>query len=139
MINDRQSSTQREYGTRWKTYCARYLAKHSLCVMHMARGQIVPATKVEHTTPHRLRQAKNSGNVEAIEAARLLFLDEKNHVALCDLCQISHELSSSTVAPPVASASVRHLHASDPRRSATQPARPAIPPAPSTPAAFLGR
>ena len=90
-MDDRLTAAQRGYGRRWQAYRDRYLKEHALCVMHMKQGRIVASTVVDHITPHRLGQAILSKNDEAINAARRLFWDPKNHQALCDTCHSSHK------------------------------------------------
>lgn len=47
----RQSSSERGYGAAWRKARAAYLQAHPLCVMCAPR--VVPATVVDHKTPHR--------------------------------------------------------------------------------------
>jgi 5-methylcytosine-specific restriction protein A len=49
----RGTSAQRGYGYKWQKARAAYLAKHPLCRMHAELGEIVPASLVDHITPHR--------------------------------------------------------------------------------------
>lgn len=49
----RGSSTARGYGYKWQQASAAYLRSYPLCVRHQARGQLVPATEVDHIVPHR--------------------------------------------------------------------------------------
>lgn len=53
------------------------------------RGLIVPAEVVDHIVPHRLTEAKRSGDKEAIKKAQKLFWDRKNWQRLCKLCHDS--------------------------------------------------
>ncbi len=68
----RLSPTRRGYSCRWTKVRLRYLKAHPLCVHCQGRGIVMPATEVDHITPHR-------GN------DRLLW-DEGNMQALCKQC-----------------------------------------------------
>lgn len=64
---------RRLYDTaRWRKARARFLNANPLCVMCEQRGMIVPATIVDHVTPHE-------GNAE-------LFWSEDNFQSLCPTC-----------------------------------------------------
>lgn len=73
----RETSAKRGYGSRWQRYRDRFLADHPLCVMHLALGQSVVATVVDHITPHKGDHKK--------------FWDPKNHQALCKRCHDMHK------------------------------------------------
>lgn len=77
MLNSRETSAQRGYGSRWQKYREKYLVKHPLCVMHLDLGQTVEATVIDHITPHK-------GDTK-------LFWDPKNHQALCKRCHDKHK------------------------------------------------
>ena len=66
------SSTARGYGYRWQQERGAYLRLHPLCVMHRDGGRTVPATVVDHITPHR--------------GDPLLFWDRTNWQSLCKPC-----------------------------------------------------
>jgi len=68
----RGSSAQRGYDARWRRYRKRFLRAHPLCELHQQRGDLVPATVVDHIVPHR-------GDTD-------LFWDPSNHQALCKRC-----------------------------------------------------
>lgn len=68
----RSSSTARGYNYEWQVERAAYLIAHPLCVHCDALGLIVPATIVDHITPHR-------GNA-------ILFWDQRNWQSLCATC-----------------------------------------------------
>ena len=69
---NRGSACKRGYGRAWQRYRLRYLAEHPLCVSCESRGQIVPATVVDHIKPHKGDNA--------------LFWNPKNHQGLCVRC-----------------------------------------------------
>lgn len=75
----RGSSTERGYDHRWRKAREGYLRSHPLCVKHEARGQLVPATVVDHIVPHR--------------GDRRLFWDYDNWQALCKQC---HDVKTAT-------------------------------------------
>lgn len=83
------STAQRGYGSRWQRERERYLAEHPLCVFHEAQGKFVPALIVDHKIPHRLAEARLSGDDVRIRAALKLFWDRKNWQSLCKLCHDS--------------------------------------------------
>ena len=68
----RGNSAQRGYGYKWQKARAAYLAKHPLCRMHAELGEIVPASLVDHITPHR-------GDM-------VLFWQSSNWQSLCKAC-----------------------------------------------------
>jgi len=80
---------QRGYGSRWQRARELFLAEHPLCVFHSKRGMIVPATVVDHKIPHRLADARRSGDDEQIQQALSLFWDRKNWQSLCKPCHDS--------------------------------------------------
>src|SRR3546814_18598215 len=49
----------------------------------------VPATVVDHKIPHRLADARRSGNDEQVREALSLFWDRKNWQGLCKTCHDS--------------------------------------------------
>ncbi len=61
----------------WRKLRERQLHAEPLCRMHMAIGQIVPATVVDHVRPHRGDEA--------------LFFDERNVQSLCKPCHDGHK------------------------------------------------
>jgi len=88
----RGNSAQRGYGSRWRDYRERFLARYPLCGMRpgqarlaagftewskcKAGGFLVPATRVDHILP-----------VAGAQDAR--FWDAANHQALCERCHNS--------------------------------------------------
>lgn len=74
---ERESAARRGYNARWQKARATYLSQHPLCADHMRRGQIVPATVVDHIVPHKGDQQ--------------LFWDRNNWQALCKTCHDSHK------------------------------------------------
>ena len=68
----RGSSAQRGYGSRWQKARATYLANHPTCVACAARGMLTAASVVDHITPHK-------GNTE-------LFWSVDNWQAMCKPC-----------------------------------------------------
>lgn len=82
----RESSTKRGYGYRWQKAREGYLRSNPLCVDHKQRGQYVQATVVDHKVPHRLDEARGSGDAERIAKAQALFWDHDNWQSLCKAC-----------------------------------------------------
>lgn len=66
---DKRTSTERGYGSRWRKSRAGYLRLHPLCVMCEADKRLTPATVVDHIVPHRGDQT--------------LFWDSTNWQPLC--------------------------------------------------------
>ena len=75
----RGNSAERGYGHRWRKARDGYLRSHPLCVKHEVRGQLEPATVVDHIVPHRGDQG--------------LFWDRDNWQALCKQC---HDIKTAT-------------------------------------------
>lgn len=57
-----------------------------MCVMCQQLGRLQLATVVDHIHPHKLGQAIESGDSDAIAAARRRFWDRDNWQALCKGC-----------------------------------------------------
>lgn len=83
------SSTAKGYDYRWQQARADWLRNNPLCVFCLAGGRAVPASVVDHKTPHRLSEARASGNADAIKAAQKLFWSRRNWQSLCDTCHSS--------------------------------------------------
>ncbi len=69
---DRESAARRGYDAAWRRESKRYLLEHPLCVRCLSDGHAVPATVVDHVTPHR--------------GDKKLFWDKDNWQALCKRC-----------------------------------------------------
>jgi 5-methylcytosine-specific restriction protein A len=67
--DDRLSARKRGYNSRWEKARATFLASHPLCCMCERKGDIAPATVVDHVIPHRGDQK--------------LFWDTDNWQSLC--------------------------------------------------------
>lgn len=81
-----RSAAARGYGAAWQRARAGYLASHPMCVMCQQLGRLQLATVVDHIHPHKLGQAIESGDSDAIAAARRRFWDRDNWQALCKGC-----------------------------------------------------
>ncbi|MEN6567187.1 MAG: HNH endonuclease signature motif containing protein [Veillonellales bacterium] len=68
----RGSSNQRGYNSRWQKYRVSFLRSHPLCAECERQGKLTPATVVDHIKPHK-------GNMR-------LFWDPSNHQSLCKQC-----------------------------------------------------
>lgn len=77
------------YGYRWQKARADHLRRSPLCVFCQQAGRLVPASVVDHKTPHRLSDARASGDTASIKAAQKLFWDRGNWQSLCDNCHSS--------------------------------------------------
>ena len=49
----RASSSERGYSAAWQKARRAFLSKHPLCAEHERRGELRPATVVDHVVPHR--------------------------------------------------------------------------------------
>ena len=67
---DRDTETQRRYGTEWRRVRGRYISQHPLCEECLKAGKLTPATEVHHILP-----LSRGGTHE-----------EKNLMALCKPC-----------------------------------------------------
>lgn len=76
-MENRGTSAQRGYGSRWQKARATYLRSHPLCVMCASRNIVMAATIVDHVIPHKGDQA--------------LFWDKDNWQSLCATCHNSHK------------------------------------------------
>lgn len=54
---DKRTTAARGYGSRWQKARLTFLRANPLCVMCQERGQLTPATVVDHIIPHRGDQA----------------------------------------------------------------------------------
>lgn len=68
----RKSAAKRGYGHKWRKVREGYLAKHPLCAHCSTEDAPVPATELDHITPHK-------GDMK-------LFWDRKNWQGLCKSC-----------------------------------------------------
>lgn len=84
--NNRGSAASRGYDSRWRKARRIFLQRHPLCCMCEQVGRLTPATVVDHITPHKLGDALQSGNPEAISKAQALFWDQSNWQPLCKPC-----------------------------------------------------
>ena len=60
------------YTWNWRKYSQNYIKAHPLCRICLEDGKIIPATEVDHITPHK-------GDKD-------LFWQEENHQPLCKPC-----------------------------------------------------
>lgn len=85
------SSAAKGYGYRWQKARAAWLAEHSTCVECRKHGRLERAAVVDHIKPHRMAWALESGDADAIAAARRLFWDRGNWQSLCKRCHDSYK------------------------------------------------
>lgn len=80
----RGTAAERGYDSKWAKARTFYLRKHPLCVHCKAESKVTAAQVVDHITPHRLKEAIDSGDEARIAKARALFWDsENNWQSLC--------------------------------------------------------
>lgn len=85
----RGTAAERGYDSKWAKARAFYLRKHPLCVYCQRDKRVVAATVVDHITPHRLKEALDSGDEQQIARARTLFWDSANNWQ--PLCKPHHD------------------------------------------------
>lgn len=90
----RGTAAERGYDSKWTKARGFYLRKHPLCVHCKQEGRVVAAQVVDHTIPHRLKEAIDSGDEARIARARALFWNsENNWMSLCKPC---HDRKTAT-------------------------------------------
>jgi len=89
--SERESSSQRGYGSKWQKARQQFLADNPFCSDHKGRGIDVIATVVDHKIAPRLLEAKQSCDQQTISKAQKLFWDRNNWQSLCKLCHDSHK------------------------------------------------
>jgi 5-methylcytosine-specific restriction endonuclease McrA len=82
----RGSPAERGYDSKWRRERDRFIAAHPLCQKCDEDGRTVAATDVDHVVPHRLKEAKDSGDPVRIAAAMKLFWSRTNWQSLCKSC-----------------------------------------------------
>jgi 5-methylcytosine-specific restriction enzyme A len=82
----RGTAAERGYDSKWVKARAFYLRKHPLCMNCALSKRVVAANVVDHTIPHRLKEAIDSGDEARIARARDLFWDSANWGSLCEHC-----------------------------------------------------
>jgi 5-methylcytosine-specific restriction protein A len=83
----RGTAYERGYDNKWQQARKYYLRKHPLCVGCQLENRLTAANVVDHTIPHRLKEAIDSGDEQRIARARALFWDsENNWASLCAAC-----------------------------------------------------
>ena len=83
---NRESSSGRGYGHKWRQAREGYLKKHPLCAEHDRIGIVEIALIVDHIIPHRIEEANRSGDQSRIGVALNLFWDRNNWQSLCKTC-----------------------------------------------------
>ena len=76
---DRGTAHQRGYDAEWKKHRDQFLLEHPLCVECRRKGYVMPATVVDHITPHK--------------GDKVLFWDKNNWQPLCKSC---HDRKTAT-------------------------------------------
>lgn len=85
----RGTSHSRGYNYQWQQAREQYLRENPLCESHRKRGEFVPALVVDHIVPHKLKDARESGDAERIAEAYRLFWSRSNWQGLCKHCHDS--------------------------------------------------
>ena len=85
---ERGTAHERGYDSKWRKAREGFLRNHPLCECNecLASGRLIASAVVDHTIPHRLKEAKDSGDPEAIAKAIALFWDRKNWKAMSKAC-----------------------------------------------------
>lgn len=90
--NERRGTAhERGYTSAWARARAHYLRAHPLCVYCARQGRPTAASVVDHIKPHRLKQAIDSGDEQAIKVAKELFWDSENNWQ--SLCAPHHDIT----------------------------------------------
>lgn len=80
----RGTAHERGYTSAWTKARTHYLRSHPLCVHCENEGVVTAATVVDHITPHRLKEAIDSGDASWVARAKALFWDSlRNWQSLC--------------------------------------------------------
>lgn len=85
----RGSANERGYNYKWQQASKDFLMKNPLCACNECKstnGNELLATVVDHKTPHKLKDAIDSGNAERIRIAQKLFWDRKNWQPMAKEC-----------------------------------------------------
>ncbi|HVL76318.1 MAG TPA: HNH endonuclease [Noviherbaspirillum sp.] len=84
----RGSAHDRGYDSKWRKARDAYLREHPVCECDdCKRLDWPPASEVvDHIIPHRLKDAKDSGNPDAIARAQELFWNRRNWKAMSKRC-----------------------------------------------------
>lgn len=62
----RGTAAERGYDRRWQQIRLRFLRQNPLCVTCLARGQVTPATDVDHIIPRRAGGPDDESNLQAL-------------------------------------------------------------------------
>jgi 5-methylcytosine-specific restriction protein A len=89
----RGSSAERGYGWRWRQASAAYLKANPMCVCANCAGVRLPATVVDHKIPHRIKDARDSGDRGKEAVALKLLWDQGNWQALAKVC---HDIKTAS-------------------------------------------
>jgi len=90
----RGTAHERGYTSAWTRARAHYLRAHPLCVHCERDGIVTAATVVDHVTPHRLKEAIDSGDASWMARAKALFWDSLRNWQ--SLCKRHHDIKTAT-------------------------------------------
>lgn len=84
----RGSAAERGYDSKWRKAREGYLRNHPLCECAdcKSNGIVRAASVVDHIVPHKLKDALDSGDANAIARARALFWDKSNWQPMSKPC-----------------------------------------------------
>lgn len=85
----RGNSSERGYGARWRKAREGWLRAHPLCACEQCQEgklRMRMATVVDHIVPHRLDEARASGDASAQQRAMSLFWDTSNWQSMHKEC-----------------------------------------------------
>jgi len=85
---ERGNSHERGYDSKWRKAREAFLRERPLCECDecIDRSRLMAATVVDHIIPHRLKEARDSGDPERIKKAQALFWDRKNWKPMSKPC-----------------------------------------------------
>jgi 5-methylcytosine-specific restriction protein A len=84
----RGSASERGYTSKWQKAREGYLRNHPLCECEdcKSNSRVMASQVVDHIIPHRLKEAKDSGDAVRIARAIELFWDRNNWQAMSITC-----------------------------------------------------
>lgn len=85
----RGSASERGYNGAWQKARAVFLKQNPLCAICAKQNRVTAASVVDHVIPHRLKEARDSGNELRIKQAQSLFWSRSNWQPLCKHCHDS--------------------------------------------------
>lgn len=83
---NRGTAHERGYNSEWQKASKNYLKEHPLCFYCLKNETVTAASVVDHFVPHKLFDAKKSGDTKKTQKAQKLFWDRANWRSACKPC-----------------------------------------------------